>query len=44
MLEDCWVLCRGKKDYVNSDTALEEEQQNVGRLLCSLSGEERLCE
>jgi hypothetical protein len=33
MLEDCCVLCRGKKDYVNSDTALEEQQQNVGRLL-----------
>jgi len=44
MLEDCCVLCRGKKDCVNSDTALEEQQHNVGRLQCSLLGEERLCE
>jgi len=44
MLEDCSVLCWGKKDCVNNDTALEEQQHNVGRLLCSMSEEERLCE
>jgi len=32
-LEDCCVLCWGKKDCVNNDTALEEQKQNVGRLL-----------
>jgi hypothetical protein len=26
MLEDCCVLCQGKKDCVNNDTALEEKQ------------------
>ena len=44
MLEDSCVLYWGKKDCVNNDTALEEQQQNVGRLLCYLSGEERLCD
>jgi hypothetical protein len=43
MMEDCCVLCRGKKDCVSNDTTLKE-QQNVGWLLCSVSGEERLCE
>jgi hypothetical protein len=43
MLEDCCVLWWGKKDCVSNDTALKG-QQNVGRLLYSVSGEERLCE
>jgi hypothetical protein len=30
------------EERLNNDTALEEQQQNVRRVLCSLLGEERL--